>query len=154
MERPMYRLPHAFQSIMRMDDGQHASRISPLFAFCPYVLGLSQTINQSIKKQARFIIVIESRPKLDQDCGVKARVSQLQAKRILPINSASDSIRSSSIGKALSKLKNGDHRESAWRLCRTSARRKEIGKDFFLIKRAKFIPQFDVDVTFRKSGLG
>src|SRR5207302_9692688 len=84
----------------------------------------------------------------------KARVRQVQAQEILPVEAGPDRLGGLAIGEVLPKLQDGHQGQAPGREARLADKRKQRGEVVVLKNGAESIPQAQVGITFRKGSTG
>ena len=72
-----------------------------------------QALQQRVQRQARQVTGHQPGPELAQHAGVKARILQLQAERVLPRHPVADRLSRLPVGEILRKLQNTGHHQLA-----------------------------------------
>src|SRR5829696_6442592 len=94
----------------------------------------------------------EPRSELAEHRGVKARVGQLQAEQIFPVNPASDGFGRPPVRQVLGKLQHGDQRQAPRHLSGLSAAWKQ-GRELSIAEhRPKRVAQAQIGIAARKGG--
>ncbi len=72
-----------------------------------------QPLQQRIQRQVRQVTSHQPGPELAQHAGIKARIIQLQAERVLPRHPVADRLSGLPVGQVLRKLQNAGHHQLA-----------------------------------------
>ena len=91
---------------------------------------------------------------LTQNGMVEARIGEVQAEDVFPINAAADGIRGLAIGETFGKLEDGSQCQARGRLCGLTARREERRELRVMVEGAETVGHLHVDVPARKRGPG
>lgn len=82
----------------------------------------------------------------------EARIAQLQAARVLPVDAGADSIGRWSIRESLGDLHDGHERQPPRRLDRTPTDGEQRCAARIVVERAQHVPHLHLDVAMRKGG--
>jgi hypothetical protein len=89
--------------------------IGALPAAAPDQAEAGQALQQRVQRQARQITGHQPGPELAQHAGIKARILQLQAERVLPGHPVADRLSGLPVGQVLRKLQDTGHHQLARR---------------------------------------
>src|SRR5262245_42055091 len=95
--------------------GQHVGRVgalSPPGREEPRALA---TVQQPLEQQPLRAACEQARAELAEHRGVNARVSQLEAEQVLPVDAGADGLRRRAVGEVLAELQDGDQGQPAGR---------------------------------------
>src|SRR5215218_8282432 len=104
-----------FEPIERANDGQDMGGVGALFAARAEQTALA-TEQQQVREQRGTLLSREqSVAKLAQHREVKARISQLERERILPVDTAAHGIGGLAVSQVFEKLEDGDEHQARGR---------------------------------------
>jgi hypothetical protein len=109
---------------------------------------------QGIKEEVLRLPCDEPGAERTQDGMVEARIGEVQAEDVLPINAAADGIRGLAIGETFGTLEDGSQCQARGRLCGLPTRREERRELRVVVEGAETVGHLHVEVPARKRGTG
>jgi hypothetical protein len=143
---------HTFDAIERADVGEYVGRISTLSPpSLPQPAGL-ESFQQGVEQLLLSLVEQNAVAKVVEQGVVKARVGQLEAEQVLPVEATSHIVGGLTIGEAFKLLEHEDKGQTpGCHLNRGAEGRKPVGEQRISEKGAEFLAQADVAVAIGKS---
>lgn len=108
VQRGAQGLSHQLQAGQLSDIRQDRRRVGPLFALRLEVTSFPESLQHPIQEALFGLTAEQPGPELGQDAVIEARVGELQAEGILPVDAAAYRVGGLPIGEVLHELENGD----------------------------------------------
>ena len=141
---------HEFEPVQHADRGEHVRRVgallSPGLEQAQRPAALQQLVEEELFGAARQ----QSVPEFAQHRKVKARIRQLEAQQILPVDARADRLRRLAICEVLPKLHDRHQRQPPRGQARVAPRREQGGKVLVLKDRPEGIPERQIRMAFGK----
>jgi len=112
-----------------------------------------RAIQQKIKKFHLQLAIDQPCAKPAQNRLVKARIVQIQTKRILAIDAPAHGVRCLPVREAFHKLQYGDQRKPAWRFPRLTSASKQTGELHVIVHTTQHLTNANAGAAFRKCRL-
>jgi hypothetical protein len=122
-----------FQPVQDPNGRQHMRRVGPLSATRLEEAALARPSQEGVEPQEFGLAGDEPGPELTQHGMVDARISQLQAQGICPVQAAAYGVSRLAVGQTLGTRHDRGQRETPGRLSGLPASRKERGTELIVI---------------------
>ena len=132
-------LTDEFQPVEDTDGRQHMRGVGALAATSFEEAALAHPSEEGVKQQAFGLSGDEPGPELTQHGVVEARIGQLQAQGIFPVNAAAHGVSRLAVGQAFGKLQDCRQRQAPGRLSWLPTGRKEGDEELIVVNGAEFV---------------
>ncbi len=133
------RFGHQFKQVQIMHGAQHMRAVGALLAARLDQTARFEALKHRVQQQMLRSAHHEACAKLRQHAEVEARVGQLKAKGILPIDPGAHGVGRLTVAELLEKLKHRDQSQPPRRESRLAPRGVELAEVLILIKDAEFV---------------